>query len=162
MSSARLDSANGKAAHTERLLSIGELATMTGVSRRTIRYYEELGILPEPPRSAGGTRKYPEEYRFYIEGALALKQVGFNLDEVRLIGRLMLGAPLSAAERKQAVEAIAEKRENLAHKIRVLNKMHELLEQEESRAGNMRGGAKRPRVPSESFAAFLSQTTLSR
>lgn len=147
---------NGKGSVEERLLSIGELATMTGVSRRTIRYYEELGILPEPPRSAGGTRKYPEGYRFYIEGALALKQVGFNLDEVRLIGRLMLGAPLSATERKQAIAAIAEKRENLAHKIRVLNKMHELLEQEESRAGNGRGRNAKPRVPSESFAAFLA------
>src|SRR5689334_22226890 len=91
---------NGSAPTTsQRLLSIGELAQMTGVSRRTIRYYEELGILPEPPRSAGGTRKYPEEYRFYIEGALSLKQVGFNLDEVRLIGRLALGARLTAAER---------------------------------------------------------------
>lgn len=148
-------STNGKGEGQGRLLSIGELATMTGVSRRTIRYYEELEILPEPPRSAGGTRKYPEEYRFYIEGALALKQVGFNLDEVRLIGRLMLGAPLNAGERRQAVAAIQEKRENLAHKIRVLNKMHELLEQEESRAGNGKG-RRRPRVPSESFAAFLT------
>jgi DNA-binding transcriptional MerR regulator len=125
---------NAKPRDVERLLSIGELARMTGVSRRTIRYYEELGILPEPPRSAGGTRKYPEEYRFYIEGALSLKEVGFNLDEVRLIGRLALGAALSAADRAKAIRAIAEKRQNLEHKIRVLNKMHDVLEQEEKRA----------------------------
>lgn len=148
---------NGDPQAGGRLLSIGELATMTGVSRRTIRYYEELGILPEPPRSAGGTRKYPEGYRFFIEGALALKQVGFNLDEVRLIGRLMLGAPLSAGERAQAIAAITEKHENLEHKIRVLNKMHELLEVEESRAGTRRGQKRQPPVSSESFAAFLAE-----
>lgn len=146
------ESGNGKAAEG-RLLSIGDLATLTGVSRRTIRYYEELGILPEPPRSPGGTRKYPEEYRFYIEGALALKQVGFNLDEVRLIGRLALGARLTASERAKAIRAIGDKRRNLEHKIRVLNKMHEVLEQQESRAASRskRGGA----TASEPFAEIL-------
>lgn len=143
-------SANGKHRGGERLLSIGELAQITGVSRRTIRYYEELGILPEPPRSPGGTRKYPEEYRFYIEGALSLKQVGFNLDEVRLIGRLALGAPLSASDRNRAVRAISEKRQNLEHKIRVLNKMHELLQQEEDRA-------RRPHPAGDGHAIASSQ-----
>lgn len=146
---------NGNEPDDGRLLSIGELATMTGVSRRTIRYYEELGILPEPPRSPGGTRKYPEEYRFYIEGALALKHVGFNLDEVRLIGQLSLGARLRAGERTKAVRAIGEKRRNLEHKIRVLNKIHELLEQEESRARTPKGKSGSPRASSQSFAEIL-------
>ncbi|MDA8322137.1 MAG: MerR family DNA-binding transcriptional regulator, partial [Actinomycetota bacterium] len=53
------------------LVSIGELARQAGVSSRTIRYYEELGILPEPPRSAGGTRKYPREYGGYLAAARA-------------------------------------------------------------------------------------------
>jgi DNA-binding transcriptional MerR regulator len=138
----------------ERLLSIGDLAKLTGVSRRTIRYYEELGILPEPPRSPGGTRKYPEGYRFYIEGALSLKQVGFNLDEVRLVGRLALGARLTAAERTKAIRAITEKRQNLEHKIRVLNKMHEVLEQETSRAEARRDNDETPR--SQRFADILA------
>ena len=117
---------------TERLLSIGELAAVTKVSRRTIRYYEEFGILPEPLRSAGGTRKYPESYRFYVEGALALKQVGFSLDEVRLVGRLALGSRLTEAERTHARRAIAEKRQNLEYKIRVLTRMHALLAEGET------------------------------
>ena len=145
---------DNESARAGRLLSIGELAQMTNVSRRTIRYYEELGILPEPPRSPGGTRKYPEEYRFYIEGALSLKDAGFSLDEVRLVGRLALGVRMSAAERTKAVHAIAEKRRNLEHKIRVLNKMHEVLEREEKRA---QGGRKRTSTPapSERFAEIL-------
>ncbi|MGH9003457.1 MAG: MerR family transcriptional regulator, partial [Acidimicrobiia bacterium] len=78
------------------LLSIGQLAELTGVSSRTIRYYEELGILPPPSRSPGGTRKYTQDYVFYVEGALALKELGFRLEEIELIGRIALGQAVSA------------------------------------------------------------------
>ena len=78
------------------LVSIGELAKAAGVSSRTIRYYEELGILPEPRRSAGGTRKYPSEYSGYIAVALALKDLGFRLDEIKPLARLALGRSVSA------------------------------------------------------------------
>ena len=139
----------------EPLLSIGTLAQLTGVSRRTIRYYEELGILPEPPRSPGGTRKYPREYQFYIEGALSLKEVDFNLDEVRLIGRLALGLRLSASERAQALSAIAEKRQNLEHKIQVLNKMHTLLAEEERRAQSGQRNKPDGAASSKRFAEML-------
>ena len=81
-----------------RLMNIGELATLTGVSSRTIRYYEELGILPEPERSPGGTRRYSQDYRFYVEGALALKDLGFTLEEIQLIGRMALGRSATAKE----------------------------------------------------------------
>ena len=73
------------------LVSIGQLAKAAGVSSRTIRYYEELGILPEPRRTSGGTRKYPREYCGYIETALALKDLGFRLEEVKPLARLALG-----------------------------------------------------------------------
>jgi len=111
-------------------LSIGELARLTGVSRRTIRYYEELGILPEPARSPGGTRKYPADYVFYVEGALALKEIGFTLEELKLVGRLALAAPMSPAQRTRAVKVIGEKMKTLEHKIRVLTRIHDILEQE--------------------------------
>ncbi len=81
------------------LVSIGELARSAGVTSRTIRYYEELGILPEPRRSAGGTRKYPTEYGGYIAAALALKDLGFRLDEIKPLARLALGRPVSASQR---------------------------------------------------------------
>ena len=81
------------------LVSIGQLAKAAGVSSRTIRYYEQLGILPEPRRSPGGTRKYPREYGGYIAAALALKDLGFRLEEVKPLARLAAGgrsAPDSA------------------------------------------------------------------
>lgn len=112
------------------LLSIGQLAALTGVSSRTIRYYEELGILPQPRRSAGGTRKYSRDYRFYVEGALALKELGFRLEEIELIGRVALGQPVSAEQRARIAELVRENMQTLEHKIKVLNRLRDVLLEE--------------------------------
>lgn len=111
------------------LMSIGHLARVTGVSSRTIRYYEELGILPTPKRSPGGTRKYPEEYRFYIEGALALKELGFSLEEIKLLGWLALGRPMAADQQRRASQVVRDKMRLLEHKIKVLRRLHDSLDQ---------------------------------
>jgi DNA-binding transcriptional MerR regulator len=120
------------------LLSIGQLAALTGVSSRTIRYYEELGILPQPRRSPGGTRKYTRDYRFYVEGALALKELGFRLEEIELIGRVALGQPVSGEQRTQVAELVRENMRTLEHKIKVLNRLREVLlaEVKEAEAGD--------------------------
>ena len=110
------------------LMSIGEVAAAAGVSTRTIRYYEELGILPEPPRTAAGTRKYPRDWLFHIEGARALKELGFSLDEIRILKRLALGQVPTGANREEAVEVIHAKQRMLERKIRVLRRLHTILE----------------------------------
>ena len=105
-------------------LSIGELAEMTQVSTRTIRYYEELGILPTPPRTPGGTRRYPREYTFYVEGAKTLKQLGFGLDEIAALGRFAL---TGAAASKETQSLLQDKLRDLDHRIRVLTRLHDLV-----------------------------------
>ena len=109
-------------------MRIGELARASGVSTRTIRYYEELGILPGAKRTEGGTRVYTQEWRFFLEGARALKDVGFSLSEIRLLGRLVLHLPVSATGRREANMAVHEKIRTLEHRIRVLNRLHEILQ----------------------------------
>ncbi|HEY3238051.1 MAG TPA: MerR family transcriptional regulator [Acidimicrobiia bacterium] len=109
------------------LLSIGQLAALTGVSSRTIRYYEELGILPEPHRSPGGTRKYTRDHRFYVEGALALKDLGFRLEEIELIGRIALGEKVPAEQRARVAELVRGNMRGLEHKIKVLHRLREIL-----------------------------------
>jgi DNA-binding transcriptional MerR regulator len=111
-------------------MGIGALASAAGVSERTVRYYEELGIIPSPPRSAGNTRRYPSEFRFYIEGALVLKELGFSLDELKVVGRLVMGTSLTARQRARALDVIDVKMKALEHRIRLLNRLHDLFEHE--------------------------------
>jgi DNA-binding transcriptional MerR regulator len=111
---------------TGRSLSIGELAKRTGVSTRTIRYYEELGILPRPERTEGGTRRYPREYIFYVEGARTLKELGFGLEEIAELGKFALTGTWDS-ERSRTI--LTRKLSELEHRIKVLNRLHDLVEE---------------------------------
>jgi DNA-binding transcriptional MerR regulator len=66
-------------------LRIGDLAKRAGTTPRTIRYYEELGLLPSAPeRHAGSHRMYREEDVERLEQLLRLKDLlGLTLDELR-------------------------------------------------------------------------------
>jgi DNA-binding transcriptional MerR regulator len=110
---------------TSGLVSIGQLAKAAGVSSRTIRYYEELGILPEPHRSPGGTRKYPREYRAYVDAALALKELGFRLEEMKPLARLALGRSISASQRDVAARLIDERIESLDRQATILHRLRD-------------------------------------
>jgi DNA-binding transcriptional MerR regulator len=111
------------------LVSIGQLAKAAGVSSRTIRYYEELGILPEPRRTSGGTRKYPREYCGYIETALALKDLGFRLEEVKPLARLALGRVIAPGQRARAAQLVEDRIQALDRKVAVLRKLRECVDQ---------------------------------
>lgn len=65
-------------------LRIGTVAARAGVSTRTLRYYEELGILSPSGRTVGGERRYEHEDLVKLERIIELKNVvGMNLDEVK-------------------------------------------------------------------------------
>jgi DNA-binding transcriptional MerR regulator len=117
---------------TGALVSIGQLAKAAGVSSRTIRYYEELGILPEPRRSAGGTRKYPSEYSGYIAATLALKDLGFRLDEIKPLARLAIGRSVTASQREAAASLVEDRIEALARQVTVLRRLRESVREPDS------------------------------
>ncbi|MHB8764817.1 MAG: MerR family transcriptional regulator [Deferrisomatales bacterium] len=64
-------------------LSIGELARRTGLTPRTIRYYEDLGLLGSVARVEGGRRVYTEEDLRRLKFVRRLKILGLTLDEMR-------------------------------------------------------------------------------
>jgi DNA-binding transcriptional MerR regulator len=63
-------------------LSIGELAQRTGVTRRTIRYYVEIGLLP-PPAGAGKIAVYGPEHLARLETIKELQAYRLSLEEIR-------------------------------------------------------------------------------
>jgi DNA-binding transcriptional MerR regulator len=69
-------------AHAE-ALRIGEAAARVGVSRRTLRYYEELGLLTPSERTPGGARRYTEDDVARLTHIRELQELmGFNLEEI--------------------------------------------------------------------------------
>jgi DNA-binding transcriptional MerR regulator len=108
---------------TSGLVSIGQLASDAGVTSRTIRYYEELGILPAPGRSVGGTRKYPRDYGGYLTAALALKELGFRLEEIKPLVRLAAGRNVSHGQREAAALLVEEHIEVLTRQIVMLRRL---------------------------------------
>ena len=64
-------------------IGIGELARMTGCKVQTIRYYEEIGLMPEPARTAGNQRRYGERHVDRLTFIRHSRELGFPLDAIR-------------------------------------------------------------------------------
>ncbi|MGN7479378.1 MerR family transcriptional regulator [Solibacillus silvestris] len=66
-------------------MKIGDFAEITGISKDTIRYYEKMGLLH--PEIVNKHRKYNEHDIDIVETILQLKQIGFSLQEIKLLFR---------------------------------------------------------------------------
>jgi MerR family transcriptional regulator, Zn(II)-responsive regulator of zntA len=93
-------------------LRIGELAGELGLNPKTIRYYEQINLLPVPARTGSGYRQYTASDRERLRFILKAKAIGFTLEEIREILKLRCTAQspcshvLALLERKVvAVEA---------------------------------------------------------
>ncbi|MBT9255637.1 MerR family DNA-binding transcriptional regulator [Phycicoccus sp. MAQZ13P-2] len=91
-------------------LQIGDVAERTGLSLKTIRHYEEVGLLPESRRSPGGFRLYGEPAVRRLLLIMQMKPLGFSLEEMADIIALRerLASPrLSERTRAGVVEQLA-------------------------------------------------------
>lgn len=88
--------------------TIGDLSKVTGTKVETIRYYERIGLLAAPPRTAGNYRAYGDAALGRLSFIRRARDLGFGIDQIRAL--------LSLSEKKKrsckAVDAIA--REHLA------------------------------------------------
>jgi DNA-binding transcriptional MerR regulator len=65
--------------------SIGELSRRTAVKVPTIRYYEQIGLLPEPPRTEGQQRRYDKDAVARLAFIRHARELGFDLDAIRTL-----------------------------------------------------------------------------
>lgn len=85
-------------------LKIGELAQTTGTTAPTIRYYEDIGLLPRPGR-AGGQRRYgPDDVR-RLTFIRRCREFGFPIQQVRRLVSLMLNGERSCGEGRDLAKA---------------------------------------------------------
>jgi MerR family mercuric resistance operon transcriptional regulator len=89
-------------------MRISDLAQQTGCHLETVRYYERIGLLPQPRRSASGYRQYTDADMERLRFIVRSRALGFHLDEIRSLLMLASESSLSC----QDVTALA--REHLA------------------------------------------------
>jgi Cu(I)-responsive transcriptional regulator len=63
--------------------SIGQLAAQTGSKVQTIRYYEQIGLMPEPLRTEGNQRRYGQQHMSRLAFIRHSRELGFPLDAIR-------------------------------------------------------------------------------
>lgn len=66
-------------------LTIGRLAALSRVNLETIRYYERIGLMPEPGRSEGGHRLYEDAHRRRLTFIRRARELGFRIEEIRTL-----------------------------------------------------------------------------
>ena len=90
-------------------ITIGKLSEKTGCNIETIRYYERIGLLRKPPRSAGGHRLYGDEDIRQLTFVRRSRDLGFTLDTVRNLLSRIDGGDYTCAEIKViAVDHLAQ------------------------------------------------------
>jgi len=108
-------------AKTGSTMHIGELAERTGLSLRTIRHYDEVGLLPATARTDGGFRIYSEDDFERLMVIKQMKPLGFSLEEMAEILDI-LSRPAGANEEAQArlavlLEKAVGQREKMARNL---------------------------------------------
>lgn len=88
-------------------MQIGELAERTGVSHRTIHYYERIGLMTPAEREGAGYRYYDEQSVKRLEKIAVLKQLGLSLDDIASVIDLYFSDP-SGIKGKEKVLQILE------------------------------------------------------
>lgn len=69
-------------------VGIGKIAELTGVKVSTIRFYEQIGLLPAPVRTCGGQRRYTSGAVARLTFIRHARDLGFDVDEVRELLKL--------------------------------------------------------------------------
>ena len=69
--------------HNKQPIQIGALAKQLGITTRTIRYYEEIGLMGPSHRIGGGTRMYAREDVLRLKFILKMKELGISLKEMQ-------------------------------------------------------------------------------
>lgn len=66
-------------------IAIGKVSEVTGVKVPTIRYYEQIGLLPIPPRTEGNRRAYDQKDTERLTFIRHSRELGFDIDEIRTL-----------------------------------------------------------------------------
>jgi DNA-binding transcriptional MerR regulator len=108
-------------------LSIREVCARTGLSARTVRYYEELGLLPGVRRRNAGRRVYGGDEVERLRFITRLKALGLALDEIGELNAVHAIAGSTRAMLRRLDELLARRLEELDARIRELDSLRDQI-----------------------------------
>lgn len=101
-------------------LQRAELARLTGCNLETIRYYEKIGIMADPSRTASGYRVYGESHVSRLRFILRARALGFTIDEIRgLLGLVDDGTQTCSQVKERTERHLADVRTKIADLQRI-------------------------------------------
>ncbi len=118
-------------AEKEQLMTIGQVAQVTGVTTHTLRYYQKEGILAPKGRNGAGYRLYDAEALERLQFVRSAQAVGFTLDDIRTLLRLDAGNGKSCQAEVQGLlrQRLAEVNEKMKDLKRVQTALGRALRQ---------------------------------
>ena len=118
-------------------MPIGRLAHAANVHVETVRYYQRLGLLAEPPRPTGGIRRYGADAVARVQFIRSAQRIGFTLDEVAQLLSLDDGARCNDA-RQIAEHKLDDVRSRLTDLRRIETALAGLIKRCAAGRGRMR------------------------
>jgi len=121
-------------------LTRGQLAKQTGCNIETVRYFEKIGLLPEPARSASGYRLYEDVHLRRLKFIQRAKALGFSTEQVR---QLLTLSDSDDHHTRGEVKSLTEAHiKEISDKIRDLQKLKKNLSEISSHCDGSHGSAK--------------------
>lgn len=141
----------------EAYLQIGEVAERTGVTQRTLRFYEEKGLLKPPSRLEGGFRLYSEDDVKRVEQIKRLQTLlGFTLADIKeMVEAEEIKTQLHAEYRKDA--EISERRAKIAKAIEVTERQVAVVDQKLASLEDMKASLEQKLAKYRGWVAQLDE-----
>lgn len=114
-------------------MRISELAKRSGLSEKTIRYYESIGVLPPPQRGSNGYREFDEQNLERARFVAGARSLGFSLDDIT---EILAMQHRGEAPCRTVSDLIEQKANQIAERIRLLQQMEKELRQLYALASN--------------------------
>ncbi len=111
-----------------RQMQIGEVATQTGLSLRTIRWYEDEGLVGPTTRTGGGFRLYSDQDVARLEVIKQMKPLGFSLEEMRQLLTLLDDIDAGGEDRAGSLERLRMFHEAATARVRALEEQLHVAE----------------------------------
>jgi DNA-binding transcriptional MerR regulator len=109
-------------------MQISEVAAQLGVATSTVRYYERIGLVPDPPRTESGYRAYDDEAVARLVFVTRAKRIGLTLEQIAEVLPIWDGVNC-AATHEQITQLVDTKRAEIVERIGELQRFAEQLDE---------------------------------